>query len=162
MIPKQIPEVEWDTQEEIQPLELPHRLALICCQIPSLSPGLSYDQQYHQWFTGKLNCFMDTYLSSFIGPSTKATNSAAKWSLSDRFMSNPDSIFCHSDGCRKVKKAHYWTIEPLSKFEFGGGETGIKTAEAKNKIMSSFYGSRGRAFVILKPSTTHVVWKGTQ
>ena len=42
---------------------LPHRLAHICCQIPSLSPSLSYDQQcyMYQWFTGKLNCFMDTY-----------------------------------------------------------------------------------------------------
>ena len=32
---------------------------------------------------------------------------SAKWLLSDRFMSNPDSIFCHSDGCKKVKKAHF-------------------------------------------------------
>ena len=43
----------------------------------------------------------------------------------------PNSIFCHSDGCKKVKKAHCWTIEPLSKFDFGGEETVIKTAEAK-------------------------------
>ena len=126
---KQIPEVEWDTQKEIQPLESPHRLAHICCQIPPLSPGLSYDQQCYQWFTGKLNCFMDTYLSSSAGQGTEATHSVAKWSLSDKVMSNPDSIFCHSDGCRKVKKAHYWTIDPPSKFEFGGGETVIKTAE---------------------------------
>ena len=40
------------------------------------------------------------------------------------------NIFCHSDGCKKVKKAHYWTTEPVSKFEFGDGETVIKTAEA--------------------------------
>ena len=26
----------------------------------------------------------------------------------------PDCIFCHSDGCKKVKKVHYWTKEPLS------------------------------------------------
>ena len=52
----------------------------------------------------------------------------AKWSLSDRFMSN--CIFCHSNGCKNVKKTYYWTIEPLSKFEFGGGETVIKTTEA--------------------------------
>ena len=45
---------------------------------------------------------------------------------------HPDCIFCHSDGCKKVEKAHYWTIEPLSNFEFSGGETVIKTAEAKN------------------------------
>ena len=62
---------------------------------------------------------------------------------------------------KKVKKAHYWTIEPLSKFEFGGGEAVIKTAEAKNKIMISFYGSRDRTYVIVKPSSTQVVWKGT-
>ena len=73
---------------------------------------------------------MDTYLSSSAGQGTEATHSVAKWSLSDRFMSNPDCIFCHSDGCNKVKKTYYWTIEPLSKFEFGGGETIIKTAEA--------------------------------
>ena len=56
---KQIPEVEWDTQGQTQPL--PHRLTHICCQIPSLSPSLSYDQQCYQWYTGKLNFFMDTY-----------------------------------------------------------------------------------------------------
>ena len=42
-------------------------------------------------------------------------------------------LFCHSDGCNKVKKAHYWTKEPLSKFEFGGWETVIRTAEAKTR-----------------------------
>ena len=57
---KQIPEVEWDTQEETQQLESPHRVAHICCQIPSLSPGLSYDQQCCQWFTGRFNYFMGT------------------------------------------------------------------------------------------------------
>ena len=70
----------------------------------------------------QIEFFMDTYLSSSAGPSTEATHSAGKRSLSDRFMSNPDSIFCHSDGCKIVKKTYYWTIEPLSKFEFGGGE----------------------------------------
>ena len=44
---------------------------------------------------------------------------------------HPDNIFCHSDGYKKVKKAHYQTTEPVSKFEFGDGETVIKTAEAK-------------------------------
>ena len=73
---------------------------------------------------------MDTYLSSSSGQGTEATHSVAKWSLSDRFMSIPDCIFCHSDGCKKVKKTYYSKIEPLSKFEFGGGETVIKTAEA--------------------------------
>ena len=103
---------------------------------------------------------MDTYLSSSGGQIPEATHSVAKWSLSDRFMSNPYCIFCHSDGCKKVKKAHYWTIEPLSKF--GGGETVLKTAESKNKIIISFYGSRGRTFVIVKQSSTPFVWKGTQ
>ena len=101
---KQIPEVEWDTQEEIQLLELLHRLTHIFGQIPSLSIGLSYDQQCYQWFSGKLNCFMDTYLSSSAGQDTEATHSVAKWSLSNRFMSNPDCIFCHPDGCKKSKK----------------------------------------------------------
>ena len=105
-----------------------------CRQIPTLSPGISYDQQCYQWFNGfKLTCFMDTYPSSSADQSNKATQSAVKWSLSDRFMSNPDCIFYHSDGCKKVKKGHYWTIEPPFKFEFGGGETVIKTAEAKHK-----------------------------
>ena len=131
MIPKQIPEVEWDTQEEIQPL--PHRLAHICCQIPPLSPGLSNDQQCYQWFTGKLNSFMDTYLSSSAGQGPEDTHSVGKWSLSDRFMSNPDCIFCHSDGCKKVKKTYYFTIEPLSKFEFGGWETVLKLQRLKTR-----------------------------
>ena len=73
---------------------------------------------------------MDIFPPSSAGQSNEATQSAVKWSLSDRFMSNPNRICCHSDGCKKTKKAHYWTIEPLSKFEFGGGETVIKTAEA--------------------------------
>ena len=144
---KNIPEVEWDTQEETQPLELPHRLTHICCEISSPSPGFSYDQQCYQWFTGKLNCFMDTYPPNSAGQSTEATHPAAKWSLSDRFMFNTNCIFCQSDRCEKVKKAHHWTKEPLSEFEFGGGETVIRTAEAKNKIMIFFYGSKDRTFV---------------
>ena len=99
---QQIPEVEWDTQEEIQPLELLHRLTHIFGQIPSISPGLSYDQQCYQWFSGKLNYFVDTYLSSSVGQDTEATHSVANWSLSNIFMSNPDCIFCHSD-VRKSK-----------------------------------------------------------
>ena len=82
--------------------------------------------------------------------------------LSDRFMFNPDCIFCHSDRCKKVKKAHYWTKVPLSKFEFGGGETVIRTAEAKNNIMIFFYGSKDRTFVLVKTGSTQVVWKGAQ
>ena len=101
---------------------------------------------------------MDTYLSSTAGQSTDAIHSvAAKWSLSDRFMSNLNCIFCHSDGCKNVKKAHYWTIEPLSKFGFGGEETVTKTAESKNKIMIPFYGSRDRTFVIGKQNSIKVV-----
>ena len=128
---KKIPEIEWDTQEETRPLELPHRLTRICCQIPSLSPGLSYDKKCYQWFTGKLNCFMDTYPPNSADQSTETTHSVAQWSLGDRFMFNQ---------CKKVKKVHYWTTEP--KFEFGGGETVIKTGEATNKIMIFFYGPR--------------------
>ena len=81
-----------------------------CCQIPLLSTGLSTDQQCYQWFTAKLNCVMDTYLSSSTGQGTEATHSVTKWSLSDRFMSKPDCIFCHSDGCKKVKKT-YWASQ---------------------------------------------------
>ena len=51
---------------------------------------------------------------------------------------HPDNIFCHSDGCKKVKKAYSWTTEPVSKFEFGGGETVIKTAEAKTRSWFPF------------------------
>ena len=74
----------------------------------------------------------------------------------------PDCIICHSDGCKTVKKVNYWTKEPLSKFEFGDRETVIKTAEAKNKIMIFFYWSRDRTFMLVKPSSTQVVWKDTQ
>ena len=90
------------------------------------------------------------------------THPAAKWSLSDRFMFDPDCIFCRSDRCKKVKKAHYWTKEPLSKSEFGGGETVIRTAEAKNKIIIFFYGSKNMTFVLVNTSSTQVVGKGTQ
>ena len=125
----------------------------ICCQIPSLSPGLSYDQQSYQWFTGELNGFMNTYLAYSAGQSPEATHSVVKWPLSDRFISDPDCIFCHSDGCKKVKKAHYWTIKSPSKLGFGGREIVINIAETKNKIMISFYGSRDGTFVIVKPSS---------
>ena len=74
----------------------------------------------------------------------------------------PDRIFCHSDGCKKVTKVHHWTKEPLSKFEFGGGETVIRTAEARNKIMISFHRSRDRTFVLVELSSSQVVWKCTQ
>ena len=70
--------------------------------------------------------------------------------------------FFHSDGCKKGKMAYYWTIKHLSQFEFGGEETVIKTAESKNKIMISFYGSRDRTCVIEKQSSTKVVWNSTQ
>ena len=133
-----------------QPLELPHKLTF-CCQIPSLWPGLSFDQQCYQWFTGTLNCFMDTYTSNSADQSTEATHSAAEWTSSDRFMFNPDCIFCHSDRCKKIKKAQFWTKEPLSKYEFGGRETVIRTAEAEYKIMISFHRSRDRTYVLVKP-----------
>ena len=109
---KHILEVEWDTQEETQPLELTHRIAHICCHIPSLSPDLSYDQQCYQWF--KLNCFINTYLSSSAGQSTEATHSVAKWLLSDRFMSNQTAFSAPQMDIRKSRKH---IIEPLSKFE---------------------------------------------
>ena len=69
--------------------------------------------------------------SNSAGQSNEATHPATKWSLSDRFMFNPDYIFCHTDRCKKVKKAHYWAKEPPSKFEFGGEEIVTRTAEAK-------------------------------
>ena len=93
----------------------------ICCQIPSLSPGLGYDQQCYQWFTAILNCFMDTYLSSSADQSNEATRSPAKWSLSDRSMSNPNCIFCHSD----VRKSRKQSLYP--NLNLDGGETVIKT-----------------------------------
>ena len=104
--------------EETQQLESPHRLPISCCQIPSLSPGLSYDQRCYQWFTGIYNYLMDTYPSSSASQSNEETHSSAKWSLSERLMSNPDSIFCRSDGCKKVKKAHYWLLNKRTPFQF--------------------------------------------
>ena len=74
----------------------------------------------------------------------------------------PDCIFCHLDRCKKVKKVYYWTKESLSKFEFGGGEAVTRTAEPRNKIMISFHGSRDKTFVLVKLSSSQVVWKGTQ
>ena len=152
---KQIPEVEWDKQEETQPLELPYRLAHICCQIPSLSPSLSYDQQCYQWSTGRLNCFMETYpvlLVKALRLCIQLQN--GRW-VTD-LCPTPTAFSVTQMGVRKSRK------HILDKFEFDGGKTVIKTAEAKNKIMISFYGSRDWTFVILKPSTTQVLWTGTQ
>ena len=69
--------------------------------------------------------------SSSADKSTDASRTSAKRSSRDRFIFNADCIFCHSEGRKKIKKAKSWTTEPLSKFEFGGGETIIETAEAK-------------------------------
>ena len=93
---------------------------------------------------------MDTYPSNSAGQSNEATHPATKWSLSDRFMFNPDYIFCHTDRCKKVKKAHYWAKEPPSKFEFGGEEIVTRTAEAKKNIIIFFYGSKYMTFVFVK------------
>ena len=69
--------------------------------------------------------------SSFADKSTDASRASAKRSSSDRFIINPDCIFCHSEGRKKIKKAKSWTTKPLSIFKFGGGETIIETVEAK-------------------------------
>ena len=145
---KQIPEVAWDTQEETQPLELPHRLTFVarshhCHQALPMINNATNDSL--------ANCFMDTYLPRSAGQCTDATHSVAKWPLSDRFMCNPSCIFCHSDGYKKVKKAYYWTMEPLYKFESGCGETVVKTTEAKHKIMISFHRSRDRNVWLWSP-----------
>ena len=157
---KQIPEVEWDTQEGTQPLELPHRLAHICCQIPSLSPSLSYDQQCYQWFTGKLNCFMDTYPVLLV----KALRLLIQLRNGHWVTDLCPALTAFSIiqmGVRKSRKHILDNRAPIQIWIWCG-KTVIKTAEAKNKIMISFYGSRDRSFVIVKPSTTQVVWKSTQ
>ena len=47
---------------------------------------------------------MDTYLSSSAGQSTDPIHSVSNWSLSDRFMSNPDCIFVTQMDVRKSRK----------------------------------------------------------
>ena len=75
---------------------------------------------------------MDTYPSNSASQSNEATHSSAKWSLSERLMSNPTFSVAQTD-VRKSRKhiIDYYTKEPLSNFEFDGGEIFIKTAEAK-------------------------------
>ena len=157
---KQIPEVEWDTQEETQPLELPHRLAHICCQIPSLSPSLSYDQQCYQGFTGKLNGFMDTYRVLLV----KALKLLIQLRIG-RWVTDlcptPTAFSVTQMGVRKSRRHILENRDPIQIWIWWWRNCN-QTAEAKNKIMISFYGLRDRTFVIVKPSTTQVVWKGMQ
>ena len=49
-----------------------------------------------------------------------------------KYLFSPERIFCGKDSRKKVKKGRNWTTEPLSKFEFGGGNTIVQTAKAKN------------------------------
>ena len=47
-----------------------------------------------------------------------------------RNTSFPPSIyFCGKDSKRKIKESSIWTTESLSKFEYGGGDTILETAE---------------------------------
>ena len=46
-----------------------------------------------------------------------------------------ECIFCDKKGRCKVKRKGAWTTEPLAKFEFGGGETVLKTAESENAYL---------------------------
>ena len=105
---------------------------------------------------------MITNATSTSAANDSLVNWIVLWTRTHSILLVPDCIFCHSDRCKKVKKAHYWTKVPLSKFEFGGGETVIRTAEAKNNIMIFFYGSKDRTFVLVKTGSTQVVWKGAQ
>ena len=156
---KQIVEVERDTQERLSHSNR-HRLTHICCQIPSLSPGLSYDQQCYQWFTGKLNCLMENLPIQFCWWKQWGYSFNCEMAVEWQICVQPRLHFSHPDVCEKVKKAHYWKTEPLCKFEFGGGETVIKTAEAKNKIMIPFHGSRD--MTSCEAQLHQVVWKITQ
>ena len=75
------------------------------------------------------------------------------------WQSNPYCIFCHSNGCKKVKKAHYWPIEPLSKFEFGGGETAffesLPREEGVNSRKISVRWGRFRFYVNIRVCNGH-------
>ena len=104
------PESRFQTLREINrrrlslPQESQHRLAHICCQIPTpLSLGHGYHQQYYQRFIGKLDHLMDP--PSSADKSTDASRSSSKRSSSDRFIFNPDCIFCHSRGTQEDQES---------------------------------------------------------
>ena len=52
----------------------------------------------------QIELFMNTYLSSSAGQRTEATHSVAKWSSSDRLMSNPTAFSVIEMHVRKSRK----------------------------------------------------------
>ena len=116
-----------------QPAESLHIFAHICSQIPlSLSPEHGYHRDCYQRFTGKLDRLIDVNDGSTSDAYVRAdTLRGSKRLSSDKFIFNPNCIFCRSEGRKKIRKATTWTSEALVKFEFGGGSTVLKAEENK-------------------------------
>ena len=102
----------------------------ICIQIPSSyseEQDLHYHRDCYQRFTGNLNRLL--------------TEESPSTSRSQRNKSNvgiifpAECIFCDKKGRCKVKRKGVWTTEPIAKFEFGGGETVLQSAEFMAAIL---------------------------
>ena len=151
MIPKTYSRSWMRYTGETQPLESPQTHSYLLPD-PITVTGLSYDQQSYQWFTGKLNCLMENLPIQFCWWKQWGYSFNCEMVVEWQICVQPRLHFSHPDGCEKVKRAHYWKTEPLCKFEFGGGETVIKTAEAKTR---SWYPSMDQGiWPLVRPSST--------
>ena len=114
----------------MQPEGSPYRMSEICLQIPisySEKEALGYHGDCYQFFTGNLNRLKHDEIPSTSRLHRKTSNVG--------IIFPAECIFCDKKGRCKVKRKGAWTTEPLAKFEFGGGETVLKTAESENDYL---------------------------
>ena len=85
-----------------------------------------YHRQCYQRFTANLS-----RLKTPEEPAESSSSRPKRTPSTEKYLFSAECVFCSKDARKKVKKRHTWTTEPLSKFEFGGGDTILQAAEAK-------------------------------
>lgn len=116
----------------LQPAGSVHRMADVCSQVPtaySEERMYGYHRACYQRFTGNLGRMKSSAASTGEGVSGARPRRTPS---TEKYIFSAECIFCGKASRRKIKKAGSWTTKPLSKFEYGGGDTILQTAEAKN------------------------------
>ncbi len=85
----------------------------------------------YQYFTGNLDRLKRKLDADSPGPSSRPSMRRTSGE-SDRHIFKPDCIFCRKKVLKKIKVGQSWTTEPLSKFEYGGGDRVQCVAKQKN------------------------------
>ena len=112
------------------PIGSPHRQQAVCNGIPSsLKDNHGYHANCNRKFTSHLDRISETPSSS--SAATDACHDARRKS-GDSIIFRSDCIFCNKTGRIKVKVSSKWVFENTTRFEFGGGDRILITAEANN------------------------------